>query len=274
MAYKPSSCSWLLYLLALNLCLSMLPTSMGFQTLILKPSSHRNGRSDNNVVFLGNSGARPETLSTTFRTMTESRRHPGNVNLKIGMSMTRVEITKEREPVASDYAMGFSFSVAGLLFPYHLGVADYLKENQLIVQGTPLSGSSGGALAAALIALSFSGLDLEKVLDTTQTAYTELRLSFTIYEFDITAHRTPCSSAITCVDHDCKCLQSRPNARRKLRRNSGKSARGRLGRMLTTQLEEILPLVCVCAPQKRNPRHRRPARTHTIRHSHLLFCNG
>ena len=84
--------------------------------------------------------------------------------------------------VKSDLDIGFSFSVAGLLFPYHLGVADKLKESQLLVQGTPLSGSSGGALAATLIALSFSGLDIDRVLDTTQAAYSELRCP-AIYSF-------------------------------------------------------------------------------------------
>jgi hypothetical protein len=82
----------------------------------------------------------------------------------------------------TSYDKGFSFSVAGLLFPYHLGVADLLKEKQVIVQGTPLSGSSGGAVAATLFALSFSEkLDIDRVLETTQTAYTELRCCRTLF---------------------------------------------------------------------------------------------
>ena len=52
--------------------------------------------------------------------------------------------------------VGFSFSVAGLLFPYHLGVAEELKKAGQIQAGTPLAGASGGALAAA-----FTALDLE-----------------------------------------------------------------------------------------------------------------
>jgi hypothetical protein len=49
--------------------------------------------------------------------------------------------------------LGFSFSVAGLVLPYHLGVVEELKAAGLLVPGTPLAGSSGGALAAAFTAL-------------------------------------------------------------------------------------------------------------------------
>ena len=40
---------------------------------------------------------------------------------------------------AFDSSVGYSFSVAGLLFPYHLGVAEELKREGLIVAGTPLA---------------------------------------------------------------------------------------------------------------------------------------
>jgi hypothetical protein len=152
---------------------------MGFQTICLKPYHQKNVQVDNNKqLFFGRNSARAGTLSTTFQPTKVSMQDPGSRNLNVDMSLVKSGIAKESVNVAaSNYAMGYSFSVAGLLFPYHLGVADYLKEKQLIVQGTPLSGSSGGALAAALTALSFSGLDIENVLDTTQAAYTELRLS-------------------------------------------------------------------------------------------------
>ena len=54
-----------------------------------------------------------------------------------------------REKMESKYERGFSFSVAGLIFPYHLGVIEELKSARLLTTGTPLAGSSGGALAAA-----------------------------------------------------------------------------------------------------------------------------
>ena len=49
---------------------------------------------------------------------------------------------------------GVSFTGAGLLTPYHLGVSEYLtKEIKLITDNTLLAGSSGGALAAITTAL-------------------------------------------------------------------------------------------------------------------------
>ena len=49
---------------------------------------------------------------------------------------------------------GVSFTGAGLLTPYHLGVSEYLtKEVKLITDSTLLAGSSGGALAAITTAL-------------------------------------------------------------------------------------------------------------------------
>jgi len=72
----------------------------------------------------------------------------------------------------TEWERGFSFSVAGLLFPYHLGVASVLKEQGLLRRGTPLSGASGGAIAALIIAMD---QDLELYLDSIQEAYTKCR---------------------------------------------------------------------------------------------------
>ena len=49
--------------------------------------------------------------------------------------------------------LGVSFSPAGLLTPYHLGVAYQLSSMNFITKETSLAGSSGGALAAATSAL-------------------------------------------------------------------------------------------------------------------------
>ena len=38
--------------------------------------------------------------------------------------------------------LGFSFSVAGLLFPYHLGAATALREEGMLVKGSPLAGEA------------------------------------------------------------------------------------------------------------------------------------
>ena len=44
--------------------------------------------------------------------------------------------------------VGYSFSVAGLLFPYHMGVISSLRAERALTETTPLNGASGGALAA------------------------------------------------------------------------------------------------------------------------------
>lgn len=48
---------------------------------------------------------------------------------------------------------GVSFSPAGLLSPYHIGAAQQLINYDIINDNTAVSGSSGGALAAILVAL-------------------------------------------------------------------------------------------------------------------------
>ncbi|GMH75334.1 hypothetical protein TrST_g7982 [Triparma strigata] len=61
--------------------------------------------------------------------------------------------------------VGFSFSVAGLLFPYHIGVSSVLKESDEFTNLTPINGASGGALAACCLA---GGLSDEVSLATCQ----------------------------------------------------------------------------------------------------------
>ncbi|BBN09551.1 hypothetical protein MPTK1_4g20660 [Marchantia polymorpha subsp. ruderalis] len=57
---------------------------------------------------------------------------------------------EEKKPVLT--SPGFSFSAAGLLFPYHLGVCQCLMENGHLTDTTPLAGSSAGALVCAVVA--------------------------------------------------------------------------------------------------------------------------
>ncbi|PHJ23925.1 patatin family protein [Cystoisospora suis] len=52
--------------------------------------------------------------------------------------------------------IGFSFSPAGLLGPYHLGVLSYLCEANVINQYTPVAGASAGGLAVAAIGLNLA----------------------------------------------------------------------------------------------------------------------
>lgn len=54
---------------------------------------------------------------------------------------------------SSANTLGVSFSPAGLLTPFHVGASTKLQQLGFISDDTPLSGSSGGALAAATTAL-------------------------------------------------------------------------------------------------------------------------
>ncbi|OEL19244.1 hypothetical protein BAE44_0019739 [Dichanthelium oligosanthes] len=60
---------------------------------------------------------------------------------------------------------GFSFSAAGLLFPYHLGAAQCLMDKGYITERTPLAGSSAGAIICAVIA---SGNTMQDAMQVTK----------------------------------------------------------------------------------------------------------
>ncbi|KAL2632363.1 hypothetical protein R1flu_017049 [Riccia fluitans] len=70
---------------------------------------------------------------------------------------------EERRPLLT--SPGFSFSAAGLLFPYHLGVCECLMEHGYLTENTPLAGSSAGALVCAVVA---SGLKMSDALLATK----------------------------------------------------------------------------------------------------------
>ncbi|GLT41934.1 hypothetical protein SLA2020_159610 [Shorea laevis] len=86
-----------------------------------------------------------------------------------------VEAEKERSVVTSP---GFSFSAAGLLFPYHLGVAQYLIEKGYMKETTPLAGSSAGAIVCAVIA---SGATMQDALKATKILAEDCRLKGTAF---------------------------------------------------------------------------------------------
>ncbi|KAL5204078.1 hypothetical protein ABZP36_008949 [Zizania latifolia] len=73
-----------------------------------------------------------------------------------------VEAERRRRELTSP---GFSFSAAGLLFPYHLGVAQCLIDRGYITERTPLAGSSAGAIICAVIA---SGNTMQDALQVTK----------------------------------------------------------------------------------------------------------
>lgn len=86
-----------------------------------------------------------------------------------------VEAEKERRVITSP---GFSFSAAGLLFPYHLGVAQCLIEKGYITENTPLAGSSAGAIVCAVIA---SGASMQDALKATKELAEDCRLNGTAF---------------------------------------------------------------------------------------------
>ncbi|KAL2906893.1 Patatin-like phospholipase domain-containing protein 4 [Bienertia sinuspersici] len=86
-----------------------------------------------------------------------------------------VEEEKRRKLVTSP---GFSFSAAGLLFPYHLGVAQFLIENGYIKETTPLAGSSAGSIVCAVIA---SGSSMHEALEATKILAEDCRTRGTAF---------------------------------------------------------------------------------------------
>lgn len=61
--------------------------------------------------------------------------------------------------LSSSQPLSYSFSGAGWLTPYHLGVINGLKDFNLIHSNSIVSGSSGGSIAATLIATNMNELD-------------------------------------------------------------------------------------------------------------------
>ncbi|XP_043713983.1 patatin-like phospholipase domain-containing protein 4 [Telopea speciosissima] len=90
-------------------------------------------------------------------------------------SLKDVEAERELKTITSP---GFSFSAAGLLFPYHLGVAQFLIEKGYIKETTPLAGSSAGAIVCAVIA---SGNNMQEALKATKILAEDCRLRGTAF---------------------------------------------------------------------------------------------
>ncbi|KAF7017426.1 unnamed protein product [Triticum aestivum] len=88
-----------------------------------------------------------------------------------------VEAERQRREVATA-SPGFSFSAAGLLFPYHLGVAQCLLDKGYITERTPLAGSSAGAIICAVIA---SGNTMQEALQVTKILAEDCRSKGTAF---------------------------------------------------------------------------------------------
>jgi hypothetical protein len=77
---------------------------------------------------------------------------------------------------------GFSFSAAGLLFPYHLGVCECLIKHGYITEDTPLAGSSAGALVCAVVG---GGLSMYDALQATKELAHDCRTYGTAFRLGV-----------------------------------------------------------------------------------------
>ncbi|KAJ4917130.1 Acyl transferase/acyl hydrolase/lysophospholipase superfamily protein [Raphanus sativus] len=107
-------------------------------------------------------------------TVTEDETEPGMI---WEQSVKDVE-ADEKERRAIITSPGFSFSAAGLLFPYHLGVAQLLIEKGYITDTTPLAGASAGAIVCATIT---SGASMQEALEATKVLAHDCRRNGTAF---------------------------------------------------------------------------------------------
>lgn len=89
-----------------------------------------------------------------------------------GRTLVPRSTVTETTPVSKSFAIGFSFSPAGLLLPYHSGVAEVLKDFQVIRPDVPIAGASAGALACATVV---ADVDLPSLLRTLLAVQAALR---------------------------------------------------------------------------------------------------
>ncbi|KAF4346746.1 hypothetical protein G4B88_012536 [Cannabis sativa] len=156
--------------------------------LINKPSRGPNGEELASVAMFENYGSVVRSKKERIGAVIEDEIEPDVV---WEQSVMDVEAEKQRRVVTSP---GFSFSAAGLLFPYHLGVAQFLIENGyikilnydffsyqamlLIQESTPLAGSSAGAIVCAVIA---SGASMDEALKATKILAEDCRSKGTAF---------------------------------------------------------------------------------------------
>ncbi|KAH7650405.1 hypothetical protein FG379_003477 [Cryptosporidium bovis] len=82
--------------------------------------------------------------------------------------------------------IGFSFSVSAMLIPYHLGVILELQEQGYVTDSTPLSGASGGSIAAVCCAL---GISVYEAMDACISLYEDCRKNGTAGRLNIVLER-------------------------------------------------------------------------------------
>ncbi|KGN57568.1 patatin-like phospholipase domain-containing protein 2 [Cucumis sativus] len=130
---------------------------LGLAARLIKRSSDQTSKSVS--MFDNRSGNNRNVYEERIGAVVEDEIQPG---VLWEQRVKDVEAERERPLVTSP---GFSFSAAGLLFPYHLGVAKFLLENAYIKETTPLAGASAGAIVCAVIA---SGASMQEALQATK----------------------------------------------------------------------------------------------------------
>ncbi|KAK3120341.1 hypothetical protein QOZ80_9AG0686090 [Eleusine coracana subsp. coracana] len=116
------------------------------------------------LVRVGNSGPAPAVEEVEARDGVVWEQRPEDV-----------EAERRRRELTSP---GFSFSAAGLLFPYHIGVAQCLIDRGYITERTPLAGSSAGAIICAVLA---SGNTMQDCLQVTKVLSENCRTKGTAF---------------------------------------------------------------------------------------------
>ncbi|KAK4794917.1 hypothetical protein SAY86_012911 [Trapa natans] len=140
---------------------------LGLASLLIKNSNRKSSPSGNDYPLMlddGTDGGGNDRGGRTYRkegigVVIEEEIEPNVIWEK---RLKDVAAEKKRRVITSP---GFSFSAAGLLFPYHLGVAQVLIERGYIKETTPLAGSSAGAIVCAVVA---SGKSMEDALNATK----------------------------------------------------------------------------------------------------------
>jgi hypothetical protein len=79
----------------------------------------------------------------------------------LNKNIENVQCSKLLNP---EMPLGFSFSPAGWLLPYHLGVLDCLNYFNILTPNVPLAGASAGAIAIACAATNISIKDSMRLI--------------------------------------------------------------------------------------------------------------
>ncbi|CAM6082572.1 unnamed protein product [Calypogeia fissa] len=118
-------------------------------------------------------GKRKEDLETTATSVIRDDLSP-----EVFWEQGKKDINAEDNQRRNLTSPGFSFSAAGHLFPYHLGVCDCLIEHKYLTENTPLAGSSAGALVCAVVA---GGLEMSDALRAAKEVAQDCRKNGTAF---------------------------------------------------------------------------------------------